>query len=535
VEGESVMPLILVLDDKREVVLDQTTPFSCGGFGQVYSGVMQGTRLTEVIPVAIKFPTISTAKGKRTESVAAVRKDELRRFEHEIEMLKRLNRAMRKSQKEAVDYAREHYKHGFFFVPQRQFPAYYGRGVYKGRPFYVMEWLEPFDLRDLKTDLEREIFALSICEVVDWLHAQGYVHCDLKPKNIMKRSDGVYAFVDFGSIHRKEEPLRDGEERKNGRRSLSVNNSGKRCYPHTPGYADPMYDRHTIYFDIYSLGQTFRDMFAEDVPLSWTRIINKCISNWWEYRYKNVGELVKDISRMDKMREAIYYDFKREFDRCELERQQSMGVHRYPDDFKEIQWKDVLQKEGTRVKRGEVRYWNINKIHVGLHDAVGEYHSGFAPRGFVIKEPLVLPPNTCLVLWGSYALIAPVVGSPSSAVILRDGVCFHNSARQGGDGDQSVYIVTSRSYLNFPRRNGVDVANQETIRARVFQSPHDVTHVGFSGPGAWAELRRMNARRAAETALPKSLKDELIGFMETGNIKTAQSNGLNKLRNLQNL
>jgi len=393
--------------------------------------------------------------------------------------------------------------------------------VYKGDRFYVMEWFEPVNLLELKSKWEREAFAFSLCEAVHWLHSKGFVHCDLKPGNIMQRTEGglgKYVFVDFGSIHKKEEPLREDEVRKDGIRSLSVNCDRVRFYPHTPGYCDPMFDRHTIYFDIYSLGQVFRDMFAEEVPLAWSHIINKCTARQWQYRYHSVDELSNDIGGIGRWCESSYRAFKEVHDRSELERQQSLGGSR-PEDFTEIGWDKLLSKSLRPRGRNSMWLWNDAVLHKsgGIHDATGEYHGVFNDRCFRIREPLVLPPRTCLCLDGSYTLMAPVIGDASSVVLLRNGVCFHNKAAQGAGGDQSVYVVASRSYLNFPpsAKGTGDNEGKDGVRARVFQAFNDATQVTFSGPGTWKGLRARAAQRAVAMALPAKFRKELIGWCLT--------------------
>ena len=76
------------------------------------------------------------------------------------------------------------------------FPRYYESGEIDGRPFVIIELLEPIDV---PTD-EKGIadYLTNVCSCVRALHLSGVVHRDLKPKNIMRRSSGEVVLIDFG-------------------------------------------------------------------------------------------------------------------------------------------------------------------------------------------------------------------------------------------------------------------------------------------------------------------------------------------------
>ena len=74
----------------------------------------------------------------------------------------------------------------------------------KSRPYIVMELLEGQTLERLMQEIRPlpEADALpivsQICDGLQYLHAQGVVHRDLKPQNIMLCSDGSLRIMDFG-------------------------------------------------------------------------------------------------------------------------------------------------------------------------------------------------------------------------------------------------------------------------------------------------------------------------------------------------
>lgn len=70
-------------------------------------------------------------------------------------------------------------------------------------PYMVLEYIESRTLRDLL--LYREplltenvmIFIRQLANVVQYIHARGYLHLDIKPENILVRPDGRLVLIDF--------------------------------------------------------------------------------------------------------------------------------------------------------------------------------------------------------------------------------------------------------------------------------------------------------------------------------------------------
>jgi len=78
----------------------------------------------------------------------------------------------------------------------------YDYGMHDGREFIAMEY---FPCGDLKARLQNPISALEsmeylqrIAAALSVVHAQGILHRDLKPPNIMLREDGQVVLIDFG-------------------------------------------------------------------------------------------------------------------------------------------------------------------------------------------------------------------------------------------------------------------------------------------------------------------------------------------------
>ena len=259
-----------------------------GGYGMVYRAAeIGGGRRT----YAVKFLIERDRSDLPPDEAAEVLEKGRARFENEIRQLKAMNAAASKEQM-AND--------GFVFP----FPRYCGRGVKAKTPFYVMEWLEPINYREIDTDAERVEFVCALCDAVRLLHDNGLVHYDIKPSNIMRRlKNGTsdkweYVLSDFGSVHEIDK-RGDNMETNISPDSVSCLPDGRRfVVPNTPGYADPLEDLHTVNGDIYAIGQVIRDLFATDVSPHWAPFIFKCISRNRDYRYERLEQLKDDVLKM---------------------------------------------------------------------------------------------------------------------------------------------------------------------------------------------------------------------------------------------
>ena len=82
-----------------------------------------------------------------------------------------------------------------------------GRGEGQGRPFFTMELIDGWTLADfvhygrgLAINQVIEILT-SLCSAIDWLHAAGIVHRDIKAANVMRDRNGRVVLMDFGIAH----------------------------------------------------------------------------------------------------------------------------------------------------------------------------------------------------------------------------------------------------------------------------------------------------------------------------------------------
>lgn len=73
----------------------------------------------------------------------------------------------------------------------------------KGKPFFVMEYVDGLSLIDYcnknKFSInERLDFFRKVLDAIEYSHHKGFIHCDIKPNNILVAADGTPKVIDFG-------------------------------------------------------------------------------------------------------------------------------------------------------------------------------------------------------------------------------------------------------------------------------------------------------------------------------------------------
>jgi eukaryotic-like serine/threonine-protein kinase len=131
------------------------------------------------------------------------------------------------------------------------------------RVYLVLEWVDGRPLREIlaeegKLDPERAMrIACSVCEALDYLHANGVVHRDLKPENIMVGPGDRIKLIDFGIA------------RKAGARRLTFGKLSK--IMGTAEYIAPEQvkgKRGDARSDLYALGVILFEMLTGSTPFS---------------------------------------------------------------------------------------------------------------------------------------------------------------------------------------------------------------------------------------------------------------------------
>lgn len=183
-------------------------------------------------------------------------------------------------------------------APGPAFPAFFGAGVEEGRPWIAMELLEEYPLPHKDADVAA--YLLDVARGVAELHRRGWVHRDLKPRNILRRADGHAVLVDFGLLKRAGETA--AGETAAGRVSPSVVD-GAEVGVGTPGYAAPEQfagGAPTPATDVHALGILAEECFGGKPPRAWERIIRKATASLPRQRYPDAEALARAIRRRNR-------------------------------------------------------------------------------------------------------------------------------------------------------------------------------------------------------------------------------------------
>ena len=383
------------------------------------------------------------------------------------------------------------------------FPRYFGGGEIEGNLYYLMERLEPIGMDDmlrLVDDEQRKKYILDVCEDLAALHSNGLVHYDIKPINILKRTvDGKIRYVlgDFGSVHRAEK--HDAVE---NLRSINRLKDGRYMMARTLGFKDPMDNKYTIHADIYALGQVIRNMFADDVPMLWSRIILKCISNNFDYRYESVQEIADAIKGLDEAKRKVYNQGRENHLAKQRTKQSESSLY----ERIELDWKQVLLKR------------DCEGDELLILDFDQEDHPEWKKKNVVFKTPLRLKGKKALRIIGPVVLDADIFGPKGTLVILTHDTVLHNHTSEVGAENGVSYMIGGSAYLNFVNLSPTDFPEVAGGVRRIFRSLTAGAYLAYGGPRTWGEIRDAYIRDAENSCLPKLYKMMLRDFYEGRNL-----------------
>ena len=137
-------------------------------------------------------------------------------------------------------------------------------------------------------------FILKISRSVQLLHSMGFVHRDIKPGNIMYRSDGTPVLVDMGLLKRLDS-TEESIARKESALSIV---DGKAVGVGTPWYAAPeQFNGGEISpaADIHALGMLINECFQGELKGCWEKIVARATSSIPERRYRDVSEFMRAV------------------------------------------------------------------------------------------------------------------------------------------------------------------------------------------------------------------------------------------------
>ena len=370
-----------------------------------------------------------------------------------------------------------------------------------GRPFFVMENLHRLEWSSDRSDEQglpdraerRILFFKQLIESIGAVHAAGFVHCDIKPENIMQRPDTHRPIlIDFGSAH-----LIESDEvfpRAANRHWVELTRKyGQMAL--TPGYDAPE-DAFTIQKDIFAVGQVIRDSFGKSVPFEWMEILGRCISRNPGFRYDSLAELAKDISLVERRRRKRYWEMRKE--KIAEQREVERSLSGAPLVCKPLDRILHLDEELSSDER------TVFKV---VFPAKERLH-------YVVNEPICLRENTILIISGKGILDADISGPDSSVVVLRDYAVLHNSSDALPPENELMYVIVGPgSYLNFTDlRSDQYRAFFPDHRRRILRDIDATTSFRFGGPETFSGVEKETLDAIRESRLPESYKKTLLDF-----------------------
>jgi serine/threonine protein kinase/tetratricopeptide (TPR) repeat protein len=194
-------------------------------------------------------------------------------------------------------------------------------GETDGVKFITMEYIDGGDLKSIIVDQgkippeEAVGIVRQICQALDAAHAEGVVHRDLKPQNIMLDQSGRVVVMDFGIAHSKEMP--------------GMTMTG--ALMGTPEYMSPEQargEKTDKRADIFAVGIIFYEMLTgkmpfkahtvvetmykrtheravppvdldSSIPVQASQIVMKCLETDPANRYQSVTEILADLQDFD--------------------------------------------------------------------------------------------------------------------------------------------------------------------------------------------------------------------------------------------
>jgi serine/threonine protein kinase len=193
-------------------------------------------------------------------------------------------------------------------------PKFFNYFEEEGNFYLVEEYIEGLPLTELLDEqwTESEVinFLRQILDVLASLHRRNIIHRDVKPSNIIVRSeDKQFVLIDFGSVKQVDISY------------PSFQSPHTQTMIGTPGYAPPeqMAGKPRFNSDIYSLGLTAIQLLTKMHPrelrrddedkIVWTQefvinnslggILTKMVYNNPERRYQSVEEIVNDLGKTE--------------------------------------------------------------------------------------------------------------------------------------------------------------------------------------------------------------------------------------------
>lgn len=200
----------------------------------------------------------------------------------------------------------------------------YESNTWENKPILVMEYVRGKSLRNIINEqsylLVEEVYLYTqqILNGLEGIHDAGVVHRDIKPHNIVKKTDGTLVLIDFGTATIQEEDKNLYKE-ENGNTigtvqymapELFLNSKNASCQSDIYALGISLYEMFTGKFPFNSNDPSDKKSIAlmhihaefpsvrklnPQVPVEFENIIYKCCEKELGKRYKNINEIKVDL------------------------------------------------------------------------------------------------------------------------------------------------------------------------------------------------------------------------------------------------
>jgi tRNA A-37 threonylcarbamoyl transferase component Bud32 len=183
----------------------------------------------------------------------------------------------------------------------------YESGTAGGLPYLVMEYVDGVTLRDAMREQKLTPAAAlavvpQLCDALEYAHAQGIVHRDVKPENILLTRDGRVKIADFG-LAKVTDPA-------------GVSLTGTRQAMGTPHYMAPeQWEKPAAVdhrADIYALGVVLYELLTGELPLGrfdppsqkikldirFDEVVLRALAKEPDRRYQHANQVKTDLERI---------------------------------------------------------------------------------------------------------------------------------------------------------------------------------------------------------------------------------------------
>lgn len=355
----------------------------------------------------------------------------------------------------------------------------------RGKPFFVMEFIDGLPVTEYcdKNKLsvrERLEFFRQILSAINYSHRKGFIHCDIKPNNIIVNSQGTPKVIDFGIASKYGEFI--------GNKSIhttspQTSDTSKQFYTtffqnaFTINYASPEQikgERNlTEATDIYALGVVLYELLTGQLPIrfdknaSYQQLINtsetrqppdlkKSITDVYSDDERGKIAAERDCQSLDELKENL------------------------PNDLDEIVQKSIA-------KRPAKRYKNVAEFDTEISDFLNEY-SFFAQlkRAFsALSRKLLRRFKRVPLKWafGSLLVLIILLGALSQSETMRT-IPYYLQLRFAENNQQIDLSAKQKQSLNEAtenlRKSLAENLNEATNLFNAGRISNDYNAWGFS-------------------------------------------------------